>query len=135
MVYLLINQYFIEKMANWQWGVQKNPTNHNDFSSLMDACQKFQVPFLGIDIIPFSHELPYFDRATESYIYLQNPVSITSFPPDEELAACATENPLYVESTLLIPTVLASLRFVEPIAIPQCHSYQLHPIVTAHGRN
>jgi len=56
-------------LGNWQWVVQKNLTNHNDFSSLRDACQKLHIPFLGIDIIPFSHELPYFDRIAKSIFY------------------------------------------------------------------
>jgi len=57
------------ELANWQWVVQKNLTNHNDFTSLTDACQKLRIPFLGIDIIPFSHELPYFDRTKKSVFY------------------------------------------------------------------
>jgi hypothetical protein len=57
------------ELANWQWVVQKNLTNHNDFYSLRDACQKLQIPFFGIDIIPFSHELPYFNRTIKSIFY------------------------------------------------------------------
>jgi hypothetical protein len=54
---------------NLQWVVQKNLTNHNDFSALRDACQKLQIAFVGIDVIPFSHELPDFDRKSKSIFY------------------------------------------------------------------
>src|ERR1700754_2436073 len=52
-----------------QWVVQKNLTNANDLIALETACQKLQIPFIGIDIIPFSTQLPTFDRSKRSIFY------------------------------------------------------------------
>ncbi len=54
---------------NLQWVVQENLTNHDDFSALRDACQKLQITFVGIDVIPFSHELPDFNKKSQSIFY------------------------------------------------------------------
>ncbi|MBN9385453.1 MAG: ATP-grasp domain-containing protein [Chitinophagaceae bacterium] len=55
--------------ATVQWVVQKNLTNYNDFSALENACRQLKIPFVGIDIIPFSDELPSFDRKFKSVFY------------------------------------------------------------------
>lgn len=52
-----------------QWVVQKNLTNRNDFSALRGACQKLQILFVGIDVIPFSHDLPDFDTKSKNIFY------------------------------------------------------------------
>ena len=52
-----------------QWVVQRNLTNHHDLHALENACGKLGIDFVGIDIIPFSNELPAFDRAKKSLFY------------------------------------------------------------------
>jgi len=64
-----MNQYVINNQATVQWVVQKNLTNYNDFSALKETCQNLQIPFVGIDVIPFSNELPDFDRKPKSIFY------------------------------------------------------------------
>ena len=52
-----------------QWVVQKKLTNHNDWSALEQACQKLGIPFIAINIIPFSNELPAFHRSPRNIFY------------------------------------------------------------------
>jgi hypothetical protein len=60
---------FMANHANVQWVVQKNLTNYNDFSALRNTCQKLRIPFIGIDVIPFSNELPPFDQKPKNIFY------------------------------------------------------------------
>lgn len=58
-----------DKYKNIQWVVQRNLTSQTDFESLRFACQKIGVDFKELDIVPFTLELPYFDRSRASIIY------------------------------------------------------------------
>ena len=70
--------------ATIQWVVQKNLANDNYFSAVRDTCQKLRIPFVGIDIIPFSNELPTFDRKSKSIFYGSTTFNNLAFS-DEEL--------------------------------------------------
>jgi hypothetical protein len=52
-----------------QWVVQRNLTSKDDFDGLEKACNKIGVDFIGIDIIPFTSELPDFNTLRHSIIY------------------------------------------------------------------
>jgi hypothetical protein len=54
---------------NVQWVVQQNLTAREDFDELKNACLKMNIPFVGIDIVPFSSELPQFDIQKPSIPY------------------------------------------------------------------
>jgi len=58
-----------EKYGKIQWVVQQNLTNKEDFDNLQNACNKIGVGFTGIHIIPFTSELPVFDRNRNSILY------------------------------------------------------------------
>ena len=52
-----------------QWVVQRNLTNQGDFEDLKRSCAHLGVHFIELDIIPFTPELPAFDRSRKSIIY------------------------------------------------------------------
>ena len=52
-----------------QWVVQQNLTSKDDFEGLKYACLKMEIPFIGIDIIPFSDRLPQFEIQGHSIPY------------------------------------------------------------------
>ncbi len=58
-----------DKYSHVQWVVQRNLTSQADFNNLKDACLKIGVTFIEVDIVPFTAELPLFDRARNSIIY------------------------------------------------------------------
>ncbi|BAV05544.1 hypothetical protein FLA_1551 [Filimonas lacunae] len=49
--------------------VQRNLTSHEDYSHLHNSCVALGIPFIGLDIIPFTHALPDFDKQKRSVIY------------------------------------------------------------------
>jgi hypothetical protein len=53
-------------MENIQWVVQQNLTSREDLISLQNTCEKIDVDFVGVYIIPFSNEVPVFDRNKRS---------------------------------------------------------------------
>lgn len=57
------------KYKNIQWVVQQNLTNLSDLERLQRACINKHIEYIGIDIIPFTLELPPFDRTRHSIIY------------------------------------------------------------------
>ena len=57
------------KYQSIQWVVQQNLTSKEDFDGLKKACEKLCIPFTGINIVPFSSELPEFDRQKQSIPY------------------------------------------------------------------
>lgn len=57
------------RYQNIQWVVQQNLTSIEDFDGLKNACEKLGIHFIGIDIVPFSSELPEFDRQRHSIPY------------------------------------------------------------------
>lgn len=59
----------MEKYKCIQWVVQRNLTSQADFEGMKMACEKIGVPFIALDIIPFTAELPHFDRSRRSIIY------------------------------------------------------------------
>lgn len=59
----------MEKYQHIQWVVQRNLTSQADFEGMKNACEKIGVPFISLDIIPFTAELPQFDRSRRSIIY------------------------------------------------------------------
>lgn len=52
-----------------QWVVQRNLTSKPDFEAIKSACNKIGVPFIELDIIPFTATLPEFNRSRHSIIY------------------------------------------------------------------
>ncbi len=52
-----------------QWVVQHNLTSPLDLDRLRNSCGKLGVNLIELDIIPFSSELPKFDRSRHSIIY------------------------------------------------------------------
>jgi hypothetical protein len=56
-------------MTKVQWVVQQNLTNSADFLALQAACKNTGVDFTGVDVVPFSTELPLFDRRKRSIFY------------------------------------------------------------------
>lgn len=59
----------MEKYNGIQWVVQRNLTSQADFEGIRNACEKIGVPFTGLDIIPFTSQLPEFDKSRRSIIY------------------------------------------------------------------
>jgi hypothetical protein len=59
----------MEKYNRIQWVVQRNLTSQADFEGIRNACEKIGIPFIGLDIIPFTPQLPEFDRSRKSIIY------------------------------------------------------------------
>jgi hypothetical protein len=68
-----------------QWVVQQNLTNQSDFDQIKNACQKIGVPFLGLNIIPFTKKLPAFERSSHSIIYGSTTFNALAFG-DERLS-------------------------------------------------
>jgi len=58
-----------KKYDNIQWVVQRNLTSKRDFERLKASCSVIGVDFVEIDIIPFTKDLPEFDRSRSSIIY------------------------------------------------------------------
>jgi len=54
---------------NIQWVVQRNLTSQSDFQDLKESCLKIGVKFIELDIIPFTAQLPEFDRSRISITY------------------------------------------------------------------
>lgn len=52
-----------------QWVVQQNLTSKADFDGLQNACTALGINFTGVSIIPFSSELPDFERQKHSILY------------------------------------------------------------------
>lgn len=67
--YLNMTETMLSKYKNIQWVIQQNLTSKSDFEGLENACSKLDIPFIGVDIIPFSSELPPFDRQKRSILY------------------------------------------------------------------
>lgn len=59
----------MQSYKNIQWVVQKNLTSIADFDALSQACSKLEVPFVELNIIPFSPALPDFKKDRKSIIY------------------------------------------------------------------
>lgn len=59
----------MEQFKKIQWVVQRNLTNLTDFEGMQHACEQLSIPFIPLDIIPFSTELPSFDRSRRTIIY------------------------------------------------------------------
>lgn len=57
------------QLENIQWVVQRNLTGSNDFNEIRKACELLNIPFVPLDIIPFSPSLPSFDKTRRSIIY------------------------------------------------------------------
>lgn len=54
---------------NIQWVIQSNLTNKDDLKALVQSCEKIGVPYIEIDIIPFTGQLPDFDQTKLSIFY------------------------------------------------------------------
>lgn len=54
---------------NIQWVIQRNLTNTDDLKTLVQGCEKIGVPFIEFDIIPFTDQLPEFDKSRQSIFY------------------------------------------------------------------
>jgi hypothetical protein len=54
---------------NIQWVIQRNLTNTDDLKTLVQGCEKISVPFIEFDIIPFTDQLPEFDKSRQSIFY------------------------------------------------------------------
>jgi len=65
-----------------QWVIQRNLTN--DFERITASCDKIGVKYIGLDIIPFTSELPEFDKKRKSIIYGSTTFNDLAFR-DEEL--------------------------------------------------
>lgn len=52
-----------------QWVVQRNLTSREDFERLENACLTIGVPFIPLEIIPFTPALPAFDKSKDTIIY------------------------------------------------------------------
>lgn len=52
-----------------QWVVQQNLTSQSDFIQIQEACRELGIGFVPVNIIPFTSELPVFDRSQRSIIY------------------------------------------------------------------
>ena len=62
----------IRKVYNYnniQWVIQRNLTNTEDLKTLVQGCERIGVPFIEIDIIPFTDQLPDFDKSRHSIFY------------------------------------------------------------------
>jgi hypothetical protein len=54
---------------NIQWVIQRNLTTVSDLQELKQSCDKIGVPYLEIDIIPFTGQLPDFKKDKHSIFY------------------------------------------------------------------
>jgi hypothetical protein len=52
-----------------QWVIQKNLTNTGDLDELKKSCDKIGVKYIEIDIIPFTDQLPHFEKDKYSIFY------------------------------------------------------------------
>lgn len=52
-----------------QWVIQRNLTNIDDLHSLKQGCDEIGVPYVEIDIIPFTQQLPDFNKDKHSIFY------------------------------------------------------------------
>ncbi|MBV7533816.1 ATP-grasp domain-containing protein [Chitinophaga sp. sic0106] len=59
----------MNKFSSIQWVVQRNLTSITDFNELAAACEKLEIPFVHVDIIPFTTTLPAIDTTRHSIIY------------------------------------------------------------------
>lgn len=59
----------MSKYDQIQWLVQRNLTSRSDVNAVKEACKKTGVGFVPIDVIPFSRELPFFDRSKHVITY------------------------------------------------------------------
>eukprot|EP01034_Spumella_vulgaris_P010366 gene10366-13152_t len=71
------------KYDNIQWVVQQNLTNRSDFDALKNACAAIGVQFIGLDIIPFTTQLPEFDKSRHSITY--ELINTSKYAPDKLL--------------------------------------------------
>lgn len=58
-----------QQFKDIQWVVQRNLTNLSDFEAIQHACSQVGITFIPLDIIPFTSELPAFDKSRRSIIY------------------------------------------------------------------
>ncbi|MDO6429647.1 ATP-grasp domain-containing protein [Flavitalea sp. BT771] len=79
-------------LSSVQWVVQKNLTNSNDFSALEKACRELKISFVGIDVIPFSNELPDFDWKPKNIFYGSTTFNNLAYS-NKELSAGVFFNP------------------------------------------
>lgn len=59
----------MSKFQQIQWVVQRNLTSTSDFTAIQAACTTLNIPFVSLDIIPFTAALPEFDKSRRSIIY------------------------------------------------------------------
>lgn len=52
-----------------QWVIQRNLTSENVFAQLKSACEEIGVGYVEVEIVPFTAELPFFDRSRHSIFY------------------------------------------------------------------
>jgi hypothetical protein len=57
------------KNNNIQWVVQRNLVSENILSEIKEACERINVDYIEVDIIPFTNELPYFPTSKRSIFY------------------------------------------------------------------
>ena len=57
------------KYNNIQWVVQRNLVSENILSEVKEACERINVDYIEVDIIPFTNELPYFPTSKRSIFY------------------------------------------------------------------
>lgn len=69
-----------------QWVVQQNLTGKDEFDALEQACETQAIPFVALNIIPFTHALPVFNRSRKSIIYGSTTFNLLA-TQDEELRA------------------------------------------------
>lgn len=55
--------------TNIQWVVQKNLTSEDVFAHMESACAELGIGYREVTVIPFTHELPEFDRSKKSIFY------------------------------------------------------------------
>src|SRR5687767_4759685 len=54
---------------NIQWVIQRNLTNTDDLQELKQGCDKIGVAYIEFDIIPFTGQLPAFEKDKQSIFY------------------------------------------------------------------
>ena len=54
---------------NIQWVIQRNLTNTGDLQALKQGCENIGVSYIEFDIIPFTDQLPGFDKSKQSIFY------------------------------------------------------------------
>jgi ATP-grasp domain, R2K clade family 3 len=72
-----------DKYKNIQWVVQSNLTGKSEFEDLKNACIKLGIGFLGLNIIPFSNQLPEFDKTKQSIIYGSTTFNALAFASEQ----------------------------------------------------